>query len=116
MTGNKKALPTNRLDGPGSASKKQNQNTSFTNSPQSQGVLEFSLILNESYLGMFKRGDVLTCTTSRPLPGSIAILERKGIGRWPIAFDESGPEVANGGRVIGIVLSLHRQLFREVSQ
>jgi hypothetical protein len=74
----------------------------------------FSLTLSENHFGMFKRGDVLSCTTDRPVPGSIAILERPDIGRWPIPFDKAGQEIDAGARVVGMALSMKRQLV-EVS-
>lgn len=71
---------------------------------------KFSLILTENYFGGFRPGDVLTCTTERPTPGSIAILESECCGRWPIPFDEAGPEIKNGARLVGMAVSLQRNL------
>lgn len=72
----------------------------------------FSMTLTKNYIGTFKRGDVLTCSTDRPVPGSIAILERPDIGRFPVPFDEAGPEIDAGARVVGTALSLHRNLIK----
>ena len=71
----------------------------------------FSVILERNYRG-FCRGDELTCIhTAKPMPGTVAILERHDCGKWPILFDEAGPEIANGAKLVGQALSLHRNLL-----
>jgi hypothetical protein len=71
----------------------------------------FSVILERNYRG-FRRSDELTCIhTAKPMPGTVAILERPGCGRWPMLYDEAGPELANGAKVVGQVIRLHRNLL-----
>jgi hypothetical protein len=73
----------------------------------------FSIILDQSYPG-FRRGDELTCISiKKPMPGTVAVLERPDCGRWPMLFDEAGPEIEAGAKVVGQVISLHRNLNRE---
>lgn len=73
----------------------------------------FTMILKANIHG-FKRGDVLTCwKTSEALPGKIAILESDICGRWPMLYDEAGPELANGARLIGQAISFSRDLDDE---
>lgn len=70
-------------------------------------------VMTTNVLG-FKRGDILTCRkTSKPIPGKIAILERDDCGRWPMLYDEAGPEIKAGARLIGQALCLSRDLDRE---
>ena len=70
----------------------------------------FTLTLKSNVHG-FKRGDVLTCRkTSEDLSGKIVILESDICGRWPMLYDEAGPELANGARLIGQAISLSRSL------
>lgn len=74
----------------------------------------FSLTLKAGCHG-FKRGDVLTCRkTSKPIPGKIAILERDDCGRWPMLYDEAGPEIKAGAKLIGQALCFSRDLDGEV--
>ncbi len=73
----------------------------------------FSIIVEANYPG-FRRGDELTCISiEKPIPGSTVILERPDCGQWPILFDEAGPEIDNGAKVVGQVISLHRNLLME---
>lgn len=71
----------------------------------------FSLTLKAACHG-FRLGDVLTCRKAdKPLPaGAIAVLERSDCGRWPMPFDEAGPELAAGAKLFGQALALHRDL------
>ena len=59
----------------------------------------------------FRRGDMLTCRfTTESKPGLVGILERDDCGRWPIPYDESGPEIAAGARLVGQAICLSRDL------
>jgi hypothetical protein len=74
----------------------------------------FSLILKTNIHG-FKRGDVLTCRkTSKPIPGKIAILKSDDCGRWPLLYDEAGPEIKAGAKLIGQALYMSRDLDGEI--
>jgi len=65
----------------------------------------------------FKRGDILTCRkTSKPIPGKIAILERDDCGKWPMPYDEAGPEIKAGARLVGQALCLCRDLDGEAQR
>jgi len=78
-----------------------------------EGRGETFVLTLKAYVNGFKRGDVLVCRqTSGPIPGKIAILERDDCGRWPMLYDEAGPELANGARLIGQALCLSRDLDR----
>ena len=71
----------------------------------------FSIILQANYPG-FRRSDEIICISiEKPMPGTTVILERPDCGRWPILYDEAGPELANGAKVVGQVISLHRNLL-----
>ena len=73
----------------------------------------FTLTLKSNVHG-FKRGDTLICReTSDALPGKLAILENNICGKWPIPFDDAGPEIENGAVLVGYAVSLSRDLDGE---
>ena len=78
---------------------------------------EIFVVTLQTHVHGFQRGDLLICRkVNKPLPGMIVILERYNCGRWPMRFDEAGPELDAGARVIGQALSLSRDLDREVAR
>lgn len=62
----------------------------------------------------FLRGDLLLCRTiDKGLPGMVVALERDDCAIWPMQFDEAGPELGAGARLIGQVLSTERMHHEE---